>query len=396
MSRLRTLLAVGVGSCTFAAVGYGAALTMAPADGGGGPPVPTEPVTAEVELRQLTSQVVVRGDAGFADPVRVGIATTAPVPVVTRTPVRAGDSLKAGDVLVEVAGRPVLALPGDLPPYRDLVPGDTGPDVLQLERALEGLGLDPGDVDDSFTSSTSGAVRDLYERLDYEAPTLADLGLSAPADGGGDGGGDVGAGAGPGAGPGAGEDQDAGPALEDVVVLPRGEVTFVPSLPRRVDRMPAKVGALLPDQPIQLSGSELVVTVDLTAADTDVLEAGMRALVDLPGGKPVRGRLGEVKTTTSGGRTTVRLPDLSPARQRQVRSANVKVTVPLQSSQGEVLVVPLAALSTDASGTVRVERVDRDGDTEMVEVQVGLSADGYVEILPTDALAKGDRVVVGS
>ena len=61
-----------------------------------------------------------------------------------------------------------------------------------------------------------------------------------------------------------------------------------------------------------------------------------------------------------------------------------------------MLAVPLAALSTDAAGTVRVVRVASDGSSETVEVEMGLSAEGYVEVsADRDDLAAGDRVVVG-
>lgn len=347
--RFRALVLVLLGSLVCAAVGYAAALAMSPSRGDEAAP-PSGPVTAEVGLRRLTSSVVVRGDAGFADPVELVVRTAAPLPVVTRLPKKRGATVRAGEVVLEVAGRPVVALTGPLPAYRDLAPGAVGPDVRQLEGALAALGLDPGDVDDEFTAATGAAVQRLYERLDYPAP----------------------AGAG----------------------LPMSEVAYVPSLPRRVDRMPTRLGAPLAEKPILLSGTDLVVTIGLTAADTALLEAGMRAVVAVPGGRSVRGRLGAVTPTATGGRTTVRPLRLTERQRRALRGANVKVTVPLRSTGGRVLVVPLAALSTDAAGTVRVVRVDADGTTEAVEVATGLSAEGYAEVRG-DGLAAGDRVVVG-
>ena len=83
------------------------------------------------------------------------------------------------------------------------------------------------------------------------------------------------------------------------------EVAFVTTLPRRLDRFPARVGALLPKSPVQLSGTRLVLTVDLTTAEVRLLRAGMRAVVDLPGARSVTGHLGAVRRTTAGGETTV-------------------------------------------------------------------------------------------
>ena len=72
------------------------------------------------------------------------------------------------------------------------------------------------------------------------------------------------------------------------------------------------------------------------------------------------------------------------------------MTVPLQTSSGKVLVVPVAALITDARRQVHVVRVDADGSQHQVAVGVGLSADGYAEVqLREGRLEAGDRVVVG-
>jgi hypothetical protein len=122
----------------------------------------------------------------------------------------------------------------------------------------------------------------------------------------------------------------------------------------------------------------------------------MRAVVTLPSGHTVTGHLGPVRRSATGGSTTVRLPALSPARARSLVDADVKVTIPLSTTSGAVLLVPLAALSTGADGEVRVQRVSAGGTTSTVGVGVGLSSDGYCEVTPTSGrLAAGDRVVVG-
>jgi peptidoglycan hydrolase-like protein with peptidoglycan-binding domain len=365
--RFRSLLILVCGSLLCTGLGYAAALTMAPAtDTGAG--TPTGPVTAPVELRKITSAVIARGDANFADPVALVVRPAAPLPIVTAAPKHRGEWVDAGEVALEVAGRPVIALAGGLPAYRDLAPGDVGPDVAQLETALAAIGLDPGDVDDEFTSYTGAAVADLYERLGYEPATAAETGSGAPD----------------------------GASPRDGTTMPMSEVTFVPTLPRRVDRAPARRGRTLPKRPMLLSGSELIVSIGLTAADRDLLRRGMRAVVDVPGWEDVRARLGSVTATATGGRTSVRLPRLSAERQHAVQGANVKVTVPLESTKRPVLVVPLAALSTDAAGTVRVVRVAMGGARDTIKVELGLSAEGFVEVrAESENLAEGDRVVVG-
>ena len=60
-----------------------------------------------------------------------------------------------------------------------------------------------------------------------------------------------------------------------------------------------------------------------------------------------------------------------------------------------MLAVPLAALTAGPGGESRVE-VARNGTTELVEVEVGLVAQGYAEVSAVNgSLAAGDLVVVG-
>jgi peptidoglycan hydrolase-like protein with peptidoglycan-binding domain len=355
---------VVLGSLLFAALGYGAALTRAESRVAAHPP-PTAPVTAKVRLRRITSSVVARGDAGFSDQVKVSLAPSAPVPVITATPVPVGGVVRAGDVLMEIAGRPVLVLPGRLPAYRDLVDGDIGPDVAQLEQALVSLGYDPGTVDDVYTAATGAAVAALYEDRGYRPPTID------------------------GAGGASGKSHAVTP-------LPMSEVAYAPTLPRRVDRLPGHVGTTLSSAPVLLSGTTLVVSVGLTTADVDRVKDGMKAIVDLPTRGRVTGRLSGVHTTRTGGTASIRFPSLSAGARQSLVDANVRVTVPLQASSGKVLVVPVAALFTDARRQVHVVRVDADGSQHPVAVGVGLSADGYAEVRPGEGrLEPGDRVVVG-
>jgi hypothetical protein len=77
---------------------------------------------------------------------------------------------------------------------------------------------------------------------------------------------------------------------------------------------------------------------------------------------------------------------------------NVRVTITAASTSGKVLVVPLAAVSSAADGSTRVQVKLADGGLRVTQVDVGVSADGFVEVRPTgDAeLRPGDAVVVSS
>jgi peptidoglycan hydrolase-like protein with peptidoglycan-binding domain len=125
------------------------------------PPRPS-PITIPVVRRTLAAKVIVRGTVRFGAPQAVVLAASqlkqgATSDIVTRAP-RARAKLGAGAVSMTVDGRPVFVLPGAVPMHRDLRPGDRGPDVLQLERALRGLGLPPGAVDGRYDAATAAAV----------------------------------------------------------------------------------------------------------------------------------------------------------------------------------------------------------------------------------------------
>jgi peptidoglycan hydrolase-like protein with peptidoglycan-binding domain len=137
-----------------------------------GPPAPSV-LTAPVVRQVLTQTVVVRGTvvAGTSLPITPTGAQGATTLVVTRTVKHPGDEIAPGTVLIEVSGRPIVALAGAIPAYRDLKPGDTGNDVAQLQSALRALGYPDSDTDGAFGAGTKSAVTRLYEHVGYSVPT---------------------------------------------------------------------------------------------------------------------------------------------------------------------------------------------------------------------------------
>ncbi len=133
-------------------------------------PPPPSLITVPVELRTLSQDVVVRGTITPSDETELVVASSDGAALITNAPKAAGDLIEEGDVIVEVAGRPVIALQGDLPVFRNLIPTLEGPDVRQLEQALVRLGYDPGDVDEVYTPTTGAAVEQLYRDRGYSAP----------------------------------------------------------------------------------------------------------------------------------------------------------------------------------------------------------------------------------
>ncbi len=141
-------------------------------------PPPASLVTVPVEEVALTSNVVIRGQIGFSESYQVQASAGADgVAIVTGLPVAEGDDLTEGQVIAEIAGRPMIALQGQLPVFRSLTPGLEGPDVQQLEEALIRLGYDPGVVDQVYSTETEAAVAALYRDVGYrpDEPDLDEL-----------------------------------------------------------------------------------------------------------------------------------------------------------------------------------------------------------------------------
>jgi len=135
------------------------------------------PITVVVDKESLSSVVSTRGDIGAADSTAVTLAAGTGVKgVVTGRVPKVGDQVNKGLVVLEVSGRPVIVLPGAVPGYRDLLPGSTGADVVQLQKALAALGFDSGAADGVYDAGVAGAVDKLYKSLGYSSP-VADPGL---------------------------------------------------------------------------------------------------------------------------------------------------------------------------------------------------------------------------
>ncbi len=163
-------------ACLLAGYVGGGALSSAGAE----PSVDGGPVTVPVESRVLTNTVKLRGDATFDDAIELTVAAGEldGAAVVTGAVPDVGATLNALSVALEVAGRPVIVLPGALPAYRTVRAGNSGPDVVQVKEALRASGFDPGSSD-TYDAATAAAVAAMYEKAGYAAPAVDSAAASA-------------------------------------------------------------------------------------------------------------------------------------------------------------------------------------------------------------------------
>jgi peptidoglycan hydrolase-like protein with peptidoglycan-binding domain len=424
-SRRRVL--VGVSAVAAVSLGVGVAAgsrITSPEDAAAKTAAPkASQITVPVEKKALSSKVVGRGDASFDGAVNIRVETsglTTPAIVTGKVPT-VGSTITEGKALLEITGRPVIGLAGGLPMYRTLSPGSQGPDVLQLEQTLDRLGLDPGTVDDEYDTDTAQAVERLYEKAGYDAPepderltqavdaakkqvdaaknqlrqAKAQLKQAKDAKAKDT---SVQQGAVDDAEENLAEAQEAKNAADFKAgtPLPVSEVVYVKTLPRRVDDVKVERGGTVNGVVMSASGASLVVTVKVDAETAQRLKAGMAATLDLGEGTAVAAKVRRITKNGNQYDVVVAPNALTSSQLALLRDANVRVTIPVKSTSGKVLAVPVAALSSGSDGGSRVE-VLRNGKVDLVPVTVGLSADGFVQVTPAgDAkLSEGDQVVVG-
>jgi multidrug efflux pump subunit AcrA (membrane-fusion protein) len=478
-------------------------------------PPPPSPILVPVEQRVLSSNVVTRGTArfGLPQPVSVAPSLLKPTPGLITTLPRRNAQFAEGDVILTASGRPVFVLVGDAPAYRDLVPGISGKDVVQLEQGLARLGFDPGPVDGSYDRRTSAAVKAWYASTGWEpfGPTLDQLvrvrdlerslgeaqklELAAAAElearladqhrlmGNGDG-----------KAPRAvelerakanyaemaAEAEIAAKVAERALIVldPRQPETARAAAEARLElaraaardaKLQAELAIQAAERDARLAGNQLEVArmdaklaaefTERVASDLQTArrKLGIQVPVDeivffpaLPVrveevmavvGDPARGTVMSVTDNTTSIDAALALdvaplvrPDMQvridePAlgiratgtvkyvadtpgtrgvdgyhiycevavdpTPTPIEGFSLRLTIPIESTDSAVIVVPISALSLAADGTSRIQ-VQRDGALEYRVVEPGLSADGYVEVTPPEgSLEPGQLAVVG-
>lgn len=186
--------------------------------------------------------------------------------------------------------------------------------------------------------------------------------------------------------------------------VPAGEVVFLPVLPLRVNEVKVKIGDAASSQLLTLSGADIAVRASVSSNDVDLLKVGAVASVEVFDlARTMEATISEIaeRPGTDGageGRFAVVLMPTDLVAATEATGFSVRITVPIESTDGQaVLAVPLAALSTSADGTSRIEILADDDTRRTVDVAVGLTAQGYAQVTPLDdaPLDEGEQVVIG-
>ncbi|MFJ8149872.1 peptidoglycan-binding protein [Streptomyces sp. NPDC096048] len=392
-------------------------------------PPPTV-LTAPVEHRVLEDSVTVRGTVTADQTVEVSPSAGSPdggPPVVTKLPVEGGQQIEAGQRLLEVSGRPVFALQGELPVFRDLKPGAEGDDIAQLQDALTALGHSTaGDRGGYFGPRTKAALTAFYDSIGYtpqpaqadgdsavdsaeSAVTEAERALedarSAAASGAGSG--TPGAGTGEGTdvddkdadepsvsdGKGAGEgsarqieraQEDLAKAREELArvqattgpMLPASEVVFLSRFPARVDEVHARVGDEVSGPVLTVSAGALVVHGYLQQHEKGLVRSGqqVRILSEVTG-RTATAKVVSVADTVGQEQTAASGEDKAQAVGAQGYLMLVRPDKPLPPDlTGQDVRLTVHAAATKAAGLVvplSAVSAGADGRTTVTVVEKG-------------------------
>jgi len=419
--RRRVLLGVGIAAALLAVGGLiGASFVKSPQQLAADTAAPPATVTTAAVVSQvLTTSVQMRGVVYPS--VQYDVYVSAPSPgsssgsaagssslaagavYISKLEVAAGDTVRNGEQLAEIDGQPLFALAGPVPAWRDLTPGESGPDVTELQNALSSLGYyGGGDTAGYFGAATQDAVSAYYEHLGYAAPSsggvpaadvvfLPSLPASVVAVNG------------------AAGQQPGQPFLE---LAPRGSLALTGQL------SPGDAGQVKPGLKVsiydEVTGIRATGTVTSLGAATTTVPTGTVVNIGSSAGSAGSSESGTASTgsaspgsssssggsTGSGGSGAAAFVPLAVRPSAPLPAAlngeNVLVTVQTGQTEGPVLTVPVAAIVTTASGTSYVTVVSPHGKQTDVPVTPGISENGYVQATPVHsaALAAGDRVVV--
>lgn len=306
--------------------------------------------TAAVERRVLRQTIATRGTAAFAP--RAILRSAAPGRV-TGVFAAAGDIVGPGMALLALNGRPMVAVAGTEPFWRDLEQGDSGPDVLQLEEFLLTDGVEPGIIDGVFTSTTAGALEEWQEAHGF------------PADG----------------------------TFKANDIMPG-------AWPARIGRVYPLVGEFVAvgAQLIDTSEEALVVEVILTPTQRLRVKEGMAVVLEVTANQIAgRGVLGAPRESPAAGPAGAQqglsyvAPVVLDGPLEVVEGAQLLATVIL-SETPNALVVPLAAVVMNGSGQPAVQVRNAAGQIAMVDVKTGVAEGAYIELV--SGLQGGETVVI--
>ncbi len=185
------------------------------------------------------------------------------------------------------------------------------------------------------------------------------------------------------------------------VQVPANELVFLPSLPLRIDDTKVKRGDPVTAEVMTVSGTRLAVDAALLTSEAPLTRVGATATIEAPeydySSKGTITFLADKPGLRGTDAQHIALEVVPEDSSTQLVGASVRITIPTRTTNGEALIVPVNALSMRADGSTQLQIEGSPGSIRTVIVTAGLSAQGFVEIIPLKGSVKaGDRVVIGA
>lgn len=302
--------------------------------------------TAQVDVTRgdLTTDYDFTGHVSYGEPWSLPLSAEG---VVTDSQAE-GSIVDFGDMMIEVAGKPVYLAEGEVPMYRELALTRShmkGEDIAQLQRFLLAAGFDDDgrlEVDGDFGTSTRRAVKDWQEAV----------------------------------------------GLDDTGRVDTSQIVFSPT-PLRIEAA-ARVGTTF--EPLQVTAATPTVTADINSDQRTQIPMDGSVTIELADGTMLDGTVVDHERVvgddgSTSWRAVIALVDNIDGDEPSVLVYSTVVDA------SDVLIVPTSALLAVSQGGFAVEVVDGN-ETRLVPVGVGEVVDSRAEV--TGDIEAGDMVVVPS
>ncbi|MDO4259817.1 MAG: peptidoglycan-binding domain-containing protein [Actinomycetaceae bacterium] len=346
-------------------------------------PPSARPVLYSVTRGNLSEETTVLAQAVRQGEYQVPLAAAEGTAVITATGVNNGDTVNSGSVLTWINGRPVIALKGSFPLYRDFGEGDKGDDVRLLQQALADLGYDI-QTSGEFGPYTAAAVKSLYQTIGAEPATRAAAPAATAAPQGGQSGAQT------------TRTQEESQS-EDEILIRASEIAVIPNLPAVATKVPAQ-GQVLggEESSITLGATGITLTAQAPAdsAQRFTKEVTARATID---GKDIALKVDSVAPPQDPEKDSAYTVTFVAAGEKIPSNVagqkDIIVTVDLSKPLDNVFLVPQRAIAADAQGNTTVLREEENGAFTQIPVKERQCVGGMCAI-EGEGISEGVRVKV--
>lgn len=197
--------------------------------------------------------------------------------------------------------------------------------------------------------------------------------------------------------------------LDGLTPFPFAEVSLVPGLPAQIADVGAETGDIVEGEAIVITHDASLVAVAVVPRDVARrVEIGIRASLRSEGLPDIEGTVSWIAPTVGPTPaeerygTEMSVPDGQVAVEVVPSStgdtsagAPLSIVLDLHASDDPALIVPAAAIRTEADGSSWVAVANDDGSTRRVAIEVNAVSDGRAAVFGNE-LHEGDEVVLGS